>query len=264
MDANMSQRRPQFLKLAAILIVAVVLSMLALRSPSAMKVRDNFYSNRHCCALSWSAALHATYEEQVLGHRFPSQVGQDKWVIFGMFPGVADGFFLDVGSGEGTNLSNTKALEERGWKGICIDPFPKHMEGRTCQVFKEVVWSVPGRVVQFHTQGDLGGIEETLGRWKPEASAAPVVEFSTVTLADILERAHAPSEIAFMSLDIEGAELEALHGIPFDKYHFGAMTIEHNYEEPKRSNIIAFLSEHGYERVYTRVQDDYFAPAVRH
>jgi len=264
MEANVSSRRFRILRPAAILIVGVALLVLALHTPKGVKARDNFYGNRHCCDLSWPAALRVTYEEQVLGLRFPSQVGQDKWVIFHMFPGVVDGYFLDVGSGEGTNLSNTKALEERGWKGICIDPFPTHMEGRTCQVFKEVVWNVPGHIVQFHTHGDIGGIADTLGLWKKEASEAPVVEFSTVTLADILERAHAPSEIAFMSLDIEGAELEALQGLPFDKYRFGAMAIEHNWEEPKRSDIVAFLAKRGYERVYTRVQDDYFAPVARH
>jgi hypothetical protein len=49
-----------------------------------------------------------------------------------MFPGIANGFFLDVGSGDGYLISNTQALEARGWKGICVDPFPTNMGGRTC------------------------------------------------------------------------------------------------------------------------------------
>jgi hypothetical protein len=31
-----------------------------------------------------------------------------------------------------------------------------------------------------------------------------------------------------MSLDIEGAELDARRGQPFDKYAFGALDIQHN------------------------------------
>ena len=139
--------------------------------------------------------------------------------------------FLTSASGEGTNLSNSKAFEERGWMGICIDPFPTHMEGRTCQMFKEVVWSVPGHTVQFHTQQDLGGIAETSvngrRRHQPRRSSSS----PRPTLADILERAKAPADIAFMSLDIEGAELEALRGLPFDRYRFGA-TIEHTTKSP--------------------------------
>ena len=63
------------------------------------------------------------------------------------------------------------------------------------------------------------------------------VEFTTVTLGDILERAKAPRFINFMSIDIEGAELEALKGFPFDKSKIGALAVEHGFREPKRSNI---------------------------
>jgi hypothetical protein len=59
---------------------------------------------------------------------FPSQIGQNKWVSETIFPGVNDGFFLDVGSAYGIVGSNTKALEDKGWTGICIDPFPEEME----------------------------------------------------------------------------------------------------------------------------------------
>ena len=81
-----------------------------------------------------------------------------------------------------------------------------------------------------------------------------------MTLAEILERAKAPAFIHFLSLDIEGAELEALRGIPLDKYRFGAMAIEHNEEEPKRTDILKFLEGHGYRRVHTYRQDDFYAP----
>ena len=253
----------RFVKVGTVLIVSMGLAVLALQSPKGMKARHSLYTNRHCCELSVPRALMLTLQEEIYRNRFPSQIGQDKWVLFRMFPGVADGFFLDVGSGEGTKGSNTKALEARGWKGICVDPFPSHMEGRTCQMFREVVWDVAGHAVQFHTMGDLGGVADTLGKWKEAASKAPVVELRTVTLADILERSRAPSFIHFLSLDIEGAELEALRGLPLDRYRFGAMAIEHNDEEPKRTDILKFLAERGYRRVHTRLQDDFYAPMDR-
>ena len=43
----------------------------------------------------------------------------------------------------------------------------------------------------------------------------------------------------------------------------GAMAIEHNEEEPKRTQIIEYLRQHGYERVHTYRQDDFFAPISR-
>jgi hypothetical protein len=41
------------------------------------------------------------------------------------------------------------------------------------------------------------------------------------------------------------------------------MAIEHNDEEPKRTLIADYLRQHGYERVHTYRQDDFFAPISR-
>ena len=230
------------------------------RSPRGLEIRRQLAVNRECCDLSLLQTLRLTAREAIGGITYPSEIGQDKWVIVKMFPGVADGFFLDVGSGHGTIGSNTKALEELGWTGICVDPFPTHMEGRTCRMEKVVVSSSAGQVVKFHTHSGLGGIADTLGKWKAEAEKSPAVELTTVTLAEVLKGANAPPFIHFLSLDIEGAELEALRGVPFEKYRFGAMAIEHNDEEPKRTDLLKFLEERGYRRVHSFKQDDFYAP----
>jgi FkbM family methyltransferase len=245
--------------LILILIVAALVVMA--RSPRAIEIRKQYAANRVCCDLSLMQTLSLTFREAIGGGpSYPSEIGQDKWVAIRIFPDVSNGFFLDVGSGHGTIGSNTKALEELGWTGICVDPFPTHMEGRSCRMEKEVVSSSAGQVVQFHTHSGLGGIADTLGKWKEEAQKSPAVELTTVTLGQILERANAPSFIHFLSLDIEGAELEALKGIPFDKYRFGSMAIEHNDEEPKRTDLLNFLKEKGYRRLHTYKQDDFYAP----
>src|SRR5215475_2304393 len=89
---------------------------------------------------------------------------------------------------------------------------------------------------------------------------APIVEVTTVTLADILERTNAPRFIHYVSMDIEGGEINALKGFPFDKYQIGALTVEHSYEEPKRSEIKTLMESHGYRRVQTLDRDDCYVP----
>lgn len=221
-----------------------------------------FEANQECCQLPFSRNVMVTANELLGRATYPSQIGQDKWVLEKVFPDVTDGYFLDVGSGHGTFHSNTVELERRGWKGICVDPFPSAMETRTCQVFKEVVWSVPGKVMTFHMAEGLAGLADTLGRWREEAEKAPTVELTTVTLDDLLTRATAPAFIHFMSLDIEGAELDALKAFPFDRIRLGSLAIEHNYEEPKRSQIVELLAQHGYERAHSLWQDDFFVPVA--
>ncbi len=211
----------------------------------------HFEANRLCCQIPFARNAVVTLNEMTGRVSYPAEIGQDKWVLETMFPGVTQGFFVDVGSSHGTIGSNSRALEQRGWTGICIDPFPIHMEGRTCQMFKEVVFSEAGRRMTFRAAGGLGGLADTLAPWNQKAAQAPPVEFTTVTLDDILTRGRAPAFIHFMSLDIEGAELEALRGFPFDRVRVGSFAIEHNREEPKRSRIKALLEQHGYRRVDT-------------
>jgi hypothetical protein len=234
--------------------------MAALTVVYGMRFAERFEANRVCCQIPTVRNVAVTARESLGTVTYYSEIGQDKWVLETMFPGLRNGYFVDLGSGHGTIGSNTKALEDAGWTGICIDPFPVHMEGRTCRVFKEVVFSEAGRQMGFRAAGGLAGLDETLGRWSAQASKAPLVQFTTVTLNDLLARAGAPSFIQFMSLDIEGAELEALRAFPFDRIRVGAFAIEHNQEEPKRSQIVALLERHGYGRVHSYKQDDFFAP----
>jgi FkbM family methyltransferase len=239
-----------------LLVTAVALSS----GLAGLLIGGQYQLNSLCCAVPRYRNF-VLSAQQLLGRvHFYSQIGQDIWVTQTAAPGLRDGYFLDVGSGDGTFGSNSKALEERGWKGICVDPFPTHMEGRTCQMFKEVVYSEAGKRMTFNTAGELGGLTDTLGEWKLYAQKAPTVEFTTVTLADILTRANAPHHIDYMSLDIEGAELEALRAFPFHRYQLGAVDVEHNYEEPKRSQIEELMKSHGYTKVHTWMQDDFYMP----
>jgi Methyltransferase FkbM domain len=244
------------LVLAGVVAIALYIFVTIQRSGAAAL----FLENRRCCQLSFMRNLHVTLDETRGLTEYSSEFGQDKWVLERVFPDVTNGYFVDVGSGHGTIGSNSRTLEERGWTGVCIDPFPVHMEGRTCKMFKEVIFSKRGLVMAFHTAGGLGGIADTLGNWNEKAARAPTVNVTTATLADILVRADAPQFIHFISLDIEGAELEALRAFPFDRYRVGSWTIEHNREEPKRSQIVALLAQHRYRRVNEWHQDDFFVP----
>jgi FkbM family methyltransferase len=240
-----------------LLALAVLVGVAMGASYVGLQVGKRYEQNRLCCQ---TRNVHLAAREVLGLSKFYSQIGQDRWVLETVFPNVRDGFFLDVGSADGTLLSNTRALEERGWRGICIDPFPKNMEGRTCQMLKEVVFSESGKRVQFQASGEVGGIRDTLGKWKGEALGAPTVEFVTITLRDVLHNTRAPKFIHFVSLDIEGAELEALKAFPFDEYKIGAMAVEHNDEEPKRTEIEALMRRHGYRRVHSWEQDDFYVP----
>ena len=56
-----------------------------------------------------SPSLFLDIKQTFLLQRFYSQLGQDKWIVGRVFPGVEDGFFVDIGAGHAEMHSNSGA-----------------------------------------------------------------------------------------------------------------------------------------------------------
>jgi len=213
-------------------------------------------------------------------NKWYSQVGQDKWVTHKISllepAGARHQFsFLDIGAHDGLRGSNTMALEERGWIGVCIEPIPTTMSKRTCKLVRAVVSDHSGDAVAFkdctqfgsdNGDGGLSGIGTTLGKHKGEVARCRDEMFYTTTLRDILStkytqdifRKGGRTVIDYTSLDVEGAELDALQGFPWETHCSRLFTIEHNMEEPKRTAIKTFLESKGCEFDVKLAVDDAF------
>ena len=92
-----------------------------------------------------------------------SQMGQDLWVAE-IFRGMTHGYFLEVGAGNGIDLSNTFALEtELQWDGLLIEPnttsFALLKNNRKCKLNNDLVL-VDGDVVDFIEYGDTGAHQD--------------------------------------------------------------------------------------------------------
>lgn len=245
------------------LICVVFLAIVLGAAMAAFRFGCIYALNKQCLPLARPENIRLSLREFLGQERFYSQVGQDRYVLRAFFLDKRDGFFVELGSNDGTEGSNSRAFEERGWSGLCIDPFPKNMSDRTCRIFTEVVDAETGRMVEFRVADGHGGIEAYLDRHKESAARYRTVGFKTTTLNEIFQRADTPSVIDFMSIDIEGAELAALRGLSFERYKVNVFALEHNYEEPKRSELRAFLESKGYLFHASILQDDiYIHPEV--
>jgi FkbM family methyltransferase len=184
-----------------------------------------------------------------------SQIGQESEVIK-FYNNKENGFFIEIGASDGLTLSNTYLLETKyKWKGICCEPIPKNFEKLVINrpnsiCYKEAVYNQSGLTLTFHIANSydlLSGIAEHIDRHKPAVDAdKTVIEVQTISLLDVLDKANAPSFIEYMSLDTEGSELEIIRNFDFGKYTFGLIDIEHNYIEPRRTEIKNLLLSKGY------------------
>ena len=182
---------------------------------------------------------------------FKGQKGQDKWVVFTVFPYKRRGFFLDLAAADGITHSNSYVLEKLfGWNGICVEPNPRFLEKlqerRSCIIDGSVVSNKREPVTFRIDNGQLGGIvaedtdnsHETRGE---QLETAEAKTYDAVLLNDILERHSAPEFIDYFSLDIEGSEERVIGSIDFGKYRFGCLTIE---RPTPRVNEILFQNDY--------------------
>ena len=191
-----------------------------------------------------------------------SQYGQDLEVIRNIFPNKTGGYFVELGAHDGVTLSNTLLLERTyGWNGVCIEPnpvlFEKLKANRACNVSDGLAFSSENIEFNF-SLGDLfGGITDHIDKYT-NVKRSTQIALKTTTLTKILDSVNAPTFIEYMSLDTEGTELEILKGIDFSKYTFGFMNIEHNFMEPRRTEIKEFLKSKGYSFYSSNFVDDNF------
>jgi len=184
-----------------------------------------------------------------------SQLGQELEVIK-FYNNKEDGFFIEIGASDGLELSNTYLLETKyKWKGICCEPIPtkfeKLVKNRPNSIcYKEAVYNQSGLILQFDISNSydlLSGISEHIDRYKSTVdNNKTTIHVETISLLDVLKKSNAPSFIEYMSLDTEGSEFEILKNFDFEKYTFGLIDVEHNFMEPRRTEIRNLLLSKGY------------------
>lgn len=170
------------------------------------------------------------------------------------------GFFVDVGANHPWDGSQSWHLERRGWRGVLVEPLPEQSEllrrTRTAAVFA-VACSSPanaGQVLPFYAAGPLSGLN--LRQMAPFANPV-LTEVPVRTLDSILEEAGAPQPIDFLSIDVEGHEIEALSGFDFARWAPRLILIEDHITNLNRHR---FMMRHGYRLVRRTELNGWYVP----
>ncbi|HWH11942.1 MAG TPA: FkbM family methyltransferase [Solirubrobacteraceae bacterium] len=154
------------------------------------------------------------------------------------------GVFVEVGGFDGYRYSNTYFLERfRGWRGVLIEPIPESCalcvrERPRSQVFNCALVGPDGpSSLTLRYSGPLSA-ERGKPRTAVEIGLATAfgweepyeVTVAARSLTAVLEEA-AVGEIGFLSIDVEGAELDVLRGLDFDRFSPGFLLVETNGAE---------------------------------
>lgn len=206
--------------------------------------------------------------------KFFSQIEQDKYYIENICKYKCNGIFLDIGAYDGITGSNTYFLETiLNWSGILIEANPesyhKCIKTRTSKCYNNAIYKDDDILIDFIIpKGDeldggkeqLAGIkeyikEESLQYFSKNYKENDVIKVKTKNINTILEE-NKIYHIDYMSLDIEGYELEVLKTINFDKFKIYYITVEHGCIQSYQESIRNFLLSKGYNFVRNNKWDD--------
>lgn len=174
----------------------------------------------------------------------------------------ASGLFLDIGAYDGVHKSNTWMLEKvLSWDGIVVEPNPLVQETlkqeRRAAFEPRAVADRCGESARLLLDDQRTRIAtDNVSGWRH------VVEVETVCLSCLLALHGAPQHIDYLSIDVEGSELDVLRGFPFRQRSLGLVTVEHNFDVKARGAVQDLLGSEGLVQILPELSrnEDWFTP----
>lgn len=169
-------------------------------------------------------------DKKLYGLQYYSQVYQDMYLDNCIFHGKIKGVFLDVGGNDPVHINNTYFFEtSREWTGLAFEPVPQLNNEwkvhRKVECLPYALGSVE-KDVEFceYEKNYMSGVEQAVD-YKGTIKNKYMV--SMKKLSTVLKEKRI-NYVDFMSLDVEGSELDVLKGIDFQKVYIYCIVIENN------------------------------------
>ncbi len=158
----------------------------------------------------------------------------------------SEGTYLDIGAFDEKLLSNTRALYERGWAGILVEPSPEcfirliesYRNDPRIVLVNALLTAKSDALVKFYSSPDAVGTscEENYKTWKGHASFAEIYvpALPIQKLIDGLSITH----LDFINIDSEGTSFELLKALDLVKLKCSMVCVEYDrHEIPIRSHL---------------------------
>lgn len=202
-----------------------------------------------------------------------AQNGQDYFLDNYVFEGKTNGYFVDIGTFEPIFDNATYFFEKnRGWRGVAIEPQKAHVaawKNNRATPIVNAAASIENGTSQFvvvthptvMNYNAWSGLETTLANEKieqlPVGAERNLIETATVSVSHVLQE-QGVKRVDFLSIDVEGHELEVLKGIDFDTYDIKCIVIENDILPEGDPIIQKYILDKGYRYVARLTSDDVF------
>ncbi len=173
-----------------------------------------------------------------------------------------NGFFVELGANDGVRQSNTLYFEKNlDWNGVLVEPIKKkylkclkfrsnknyffnnacvsfnYKDNKIKMIYSDLMSSISGK--EIYNKVDAKKHAYDGKQYLNKNEDIEEVWVDTKTLNNIFEEINAPKLMDFLSLDVEGSEIEVLNGINFLTYNFKFILIESRDDEEIKKYLIS-------------------------
>ena len=187
---------------------------------------------------------------------------EEKELVWKFFGQRRTGVFVEVGANDPVAGSQTWLLEQNGWQGVLVEPQSAHYEKlrqrrKNSQVF-QVACSGPEMEGEMDLLlADADGSSTLQKQRDTHGTNFIGTERVKVTTLDKVLQAAGVVKIDFLSLDVEGHEIEVMRGLNFEKFKPSLILIEDGVRDLSKHH---FLKARGYKLVKRTSINNWYVP----
>lgn len=204
-------------------------------------------------------------------HTSYSQEGEDM-VLRSFYEGKKNhkGFFVDIGAHHPYRFSNTNYFYKKGWHGINVEPTPGAIKAFKTFRKRDInlnigISSVKDKLTFYcFNEPALNGFSKEISEERNASKNYKIikeVEIETYPLADVLDK-NLPlnRQIDFLTIDVEGLDLQVLQSNNWDKYKPAYILVEDRIEFDNLANseVYSYLKKQGYQLVAKTLRTLFF------
>ena len=194
-------------------------------------------------------------------YQFKNPPENEQNLIQSFFSNKSNGYYVDVGANEPIKESQTYHLEKLGWHGLLIEALPYYanllIKNRTGKVVQCAVSSPKNhnKKVRLIVAGGHSTLNENLIALGDFSNKTTMVVCKT--LDSILKKNKVKVGFDFISIDIEGHELEMFKGFRLNEWKPKLVLLEDHVIDHQKHNL---MKNNGYQVILRTGLNSWYVP----
>lgn len=146
----------------------------------------------------------------------------EEHFILDYFSDKPTGKFIDIGAYDVARFSNVRALYEKGWKGVLVEPAPQNYKGiashyesdKEMIVLNVAIGETSGEIDFYESDGDAVSTsdEAHMTKWGDAGVKYTKIKVPQMSVVDFMEKYG--REVDFLSIDTEATNIVVFRNIP--------------------------------------------------